>query len=55
MGGATGANYASNYRNVQGIMVPMTRRVFAYDEAGRKIEEPVLVTIDFRNVDFSTE
>lgn len=55
MGGTTGANYASNYRNVQGIMVPMTRRVFAYDEAGRKIGEPVLVTIDFRNVDFRTE
>jgi len=33
----------------------MTRRVFAYDEARRKIEDPLLVTIDFRNVDFRTE
>ena len=55
MGGAPGANYASNYRKVEGIMVPMTRRVFAYDEAGRKVENPLLVTIDFRNVDFRTE
>jgi hypothetical protein len=55
MGGAQGANYASNYRNVNGVMVPMTRRVFAYDDARRKIDEPLLVSIDFRNVEFRTE
>jgi hypothetical protein len=55
MGGAQGANYASNYRNVHGVMVPMSRRVFAYDEAGRKIDEPLLVSIDFRDIDFHTE
>ena len=55
MGGAPGANYASNYREVQGIMVPMTRRVYAYDAAGQKVEEPLLVTIDLRNVEFRAE
>jgi hypothetical protein len=52
MGGAPGANYASNYRNVRGIMVPMSRRVYAYDAERRKVAEPLLVTIDFRSVDF---
>ncbi|WP_321954951.1 hypothetical protein [Paraburkholderia bannensis] len=52
MGGAQGANYASNYRNVCGIIVPMSRRVYAYDEQRRKVEEPLLVTIDLRSVDF---
>ena len=55
MGGAQGANYASNYRNVNGIMVPMSRRIFAYDEAGQKIDEPLLVSIDFRSIEFHPE
>jgi hypothetical protein len=55
MGGARGANYASDYRNVCGVMVPMSRRVFAYDDAGRKVDEPLLVSIDFRSIDFHTE
>ncbi|PCE33244.1 hypothetical protein [Burkholderia ubonensis] len=55
MGGARGANYASSYRNVCGVMVPMSRRVFAYDEATQKIDEPLLVSIDFRSIDFHTE
>lgn len=52
MGGAQGANYASDYREVRGVMVPMTRRVYAYDEARRKVDEPLLVSIDIRNIDF---
>ncbi len=52
MGGAQGANYASNYRDVRGVMVPMSRRVFAYDDARRKVDEPLLVSIDFRDIDF---
>jgi hypothetical protein len=55
MGGARGANYASNYRDVGGIAVPMSRRVFAYDEARRKIDAPLLVSIDFRNIAWRTE
>ncbi|MEB2609345.1 hypothetical protein SB461_22915 [Burkholderia cenocepacia] len=55
MGGARGANYASGYRNVRGVMVPMSRRVFAYDDATHKIDEPLLVSIDIRSIDFHTE
>lgn len=55
MGGARGANYASNYRDVGGIVVPMSRRVFAYDDAGRKIDEPLLVSIDFHDIAWSAE
>jgi hypothetical protein len=32
--------------------VPMQRRVYAYDVGGQKIAEPVLVTIDIRNLRF---
>jgi hypothetical protein len=55
MGGAQGANYASNYRTVNGIVVPMSRRVFAYDDARKKVDEPLLVSIDFRSIAFHTE
>ncbi|WP_321857257.1 hypothetical protein [Burkholderia cenocepacia] len=55
MGGARGANYASGYRDVRGVMVPMSRRVFAYDDASHKIDEPLLVSIDIRSIDFHTE
>lgn len=54
MGGARGANYASNYHYVGGIMMPMTRRVFAYDDAAQKIDDPLLVSIDFREIAWQT-
>jgi hypothetical protein len=50
MDGATGANYASDYREFQGIKVPTRRRVYAYDQNLRKIPEPMLVAIDIHNV-----
>jgi hypothetical protein len=50
MGGATGANYASDYLEFDGIMVPTTRRVFARDADGQKIAEPLLVAIDIASV-----
>jgi hypothetical protein len=50
MGGATGANYTSNYREFQGIKVPTTRRVYAYDQNLKKVPEPTLVTIDIDKV-----
>ncbi|QBQ99164.1 hypothetical protein [Paraburkholderia pallida] len=55
MGGAQGANYASNYHTVRGIVVPMSRHIYAYDDARQKIDEPLLVSIDFRSIDFHTE
>jgi hypothetical protein len=53
LGGATGANYSTNYRNFQGLMMPTTRRIYAYDEAMQKIPEPLLVSLDFGMLTFS--
>jgi len=53
LGGATGANYSTNYRDFQGIKMPTTRRIYAYDESMQKVPEPLLVAIDFRTLTFS--
>ena len=53
LGGATGANYTTNYKDFQGIKMPSTRRIYAYDEAMHKVPEPVLVSLDFGNLTFS--
>ena len=53
LGGATGVNYAHDYRKVDGISVPMKRRVYSYDADKRKNPEPVLVAIDFHAIAFS--
>jgi hypothetical protein len=53
LGGGTGANYALNYREFQGIKVPMARRIYAYDEKLQKVPEPLLVSIDIAHVQFS--
>ena len=50
LGGATGANYISDYRDVQGIMMPTKRRIYAYDGAMQKVPEPMLVSLDFGNI-----
>ncbi len=52
LGGATGANYSTNYREFQGIKMPTTRRVYAYDADGRKVPEPLLVSIDIQSISF---
>ncbi len=52
LGGAPGVNYASDYRSVDGIMVSMRRRVYAYGSDGRMITEPLLVSIDISNPKF---
>lgn len=52
LGGATGANYAFNYREFQGIKLPTSRRIFAYDETRQKAPEPVLVSIDVAQAKF---
>jgi hypothetical protein len=46
LGGATGLNYASDYRDVDGIIVPATRRVYAYTGDYQPVMEPLLVKID---------
>jgi len=53
MGGARGLNYAYDYRKVDGVMVPVTRRVVAFDDDKRKIPDPVLVAIDIHEIAFS--
>jgi hypothetical protein len=46
LGGATGLNYASEYRDVDGIIVPTRRRVYAYEGDYQLVKEPLLVAID---------
>jgi hypothetical protein len=53
LGGATGANYALDYREFQGIQVPTARRIFAYDDKLQKVPEPLLVSIDVADARFS--
>ena len=52
LGGAQGANYASEYRAVDGVMLPTRRRVFGYDDACQKVPEPILVSIDLSEIHF---
>ena len=53
LGGATGANYPSDYREVSGIMVPIKRRIYGRDANGDKVLEPLLVSIDIAEISFS--
>jgi hypothetical protein len=50
LGGATGLNYASDYRNVDGIIVPTKRRVYAYEGDYQLVTEPLLVAIDMGEI-----
>jgi hypothetical protein len=50
LGGATGLNFALDYANVDGIMIPRQRRVYAYEGDYQIVKEPVLVAIDMTKV-----
>jgi hypothetical protein len=50
LGGATGLNYASDYRDVDGIIVPTKRRVYAYEGDYQLVKEPLLVGIDMGEI-----
>jgi hypothetical protein len=54
LGGATGLNYASEYRNVGGIVVPAKRRVYSYEGDFQLIPEPLLVAIDMTEINVTT-
>ncbi len=54
LGGATGANYPSGYQDVQGLKLPIRRRIYAYDGRGLKVPEPLLVSLDFSALHFHT-
>jgi len=50
LGGATGLNYASDYRDVGGIIVPTKRRIYAYEGDYQLIPEPLLVKIEMGEI-----
>jgi hypothetical protein len=50
LGGATGLNYASEYRDVEGIIFPAKRRIFAYEGDYQLVPEPLLVGIDMGQI-----
>ena len=53
LGGATGLNYASEYREVDGLMFPTKRRVYAYEGDYQLIPEPLLVAVDISRIRLS--
>ena len=50
LGGATGLNYASEYRDVDGIIIPTKRRIYAYEGDYQLVKEPLLVSIDMGEI-----
>jgi len=46
------SNYATNFRTVDGIAVPFTRRIYGYDDTKRKVPEPLLVALDVHDLQF---
>lgn len=50
LGGATGLNFAHDYRNVAGILFPMKRRVYAYEGDYQIVKEPLLVDIEISEI-----
>ena len=53
LGGAPGLNYAQEFREVDGILVPVKRRVYSFDTDKHKVPDPVLVAIDIHEIAFS--
>jgi hypothetical protein len=53
LGGATGLNYASEYREVDGLMFPTQRRVYAYEGDYQLVPEPLLVAVDINRITLS--
>lgn len=53
LGGTRSANYAFDYREVQGIKMPTARQVFSFDDAGNKISDRMLMKIDIGSIEFS--
>jgi hypothetical protein len=50
LGGATGLNYAADYRDVDGIVVPTKRRIYAWQGDYQLVPEPLLVAIDMGEI-----
>jgi hypothetical protein len=50
LGGATGMLYAADYRDVDGITIPTTRRGYAWQGNYQQVPEPLLVAIDMSGI-----
>jgi hypothetical protein len=50
LGGGTGLNYATNYQDIEGIIFPTTRRIYAYTGDYQRVPEPVLVAVDITGI-----
>ena len=50
LGGATGPVYATDYRDVDGIIIPTTRRGYAWQGDYLLVPEPRLVAIDMGEI-----
>jgi hypothetical protein len=53
LGGTAGANYALDYRDVDGIIVPTRRRIYGCEGNHTVVREPVLVAIDIGEIAFN--
>jgi hypothetical protein len=53
LGGATGLNFASEYRDVGGIVIPTKRRIYAYEGDYQPVWNPLLVRIDMGEITLS--
>jgi hypothetical protein len=50
IGGATGMLFAADYRDVDGIIIPTTRRGYAWQADYQLVPEPLLVAIDIDEI-----
>ena len=50
LGGATGLNHASDYREVGGMAIPTKRRIYAYEGDYEPVWDPLLVGIDIGEI-----
>ena len=50
LGGATGMLYATGYRDVDGIIIPATRRAYAWQGDHELVQEPPMVAIDMSEI-----
>jgi hypothetical protein len=51
--GTTGANYALDPEEINGIVVPTRRRVYGYDSEHRAVKQFLLVAVDFTDLSVS--
>lgn len=50
LGGGTGLNYASHYQDVDGIIIPAQRRIYAGEGDCQLVKEPLLVAVDLTEI-----